>query len=74
MPHIDDVWLFLSIDEDGDEGVCAFHAGDVWMPMIATDLKRVESFKPLAQRMVAEGGMPIRLVKFTQRVDVETYE
>lgn len=73
MPHIDNLWAFLSIDEDGDEGVCAFHGSQGWMPMVATDLKRVESLKPLAQEMATEGNN-IKLVKFTERVDVETYE
>jgi hypothetical protein len=69
LPRIDCLWTFLSIDDDGNEGVCAaslMGPGTI-IPLIAADEKRVESLMPVAQQLAAESGRIIRLVKFTSR-------
>jgi hypothetical protein len=71
MPCIEHLWAFLSIDKDGDEGVCAAKMGDMWVPLVAADEKRVETLREYAQRLVEATGCPIRLVKFTVRQEIE---
>ncbi len=53
--RITDLWVFVGIDEDGDEGVMAFHSpGMGSMPMVAADEKRREQFRGIADTVVAQ--------------------
>jgi hypothetical protein len=70
MPHIDQMWAFLSIDpEDGNEGVIAgplMGPGSV-VPLVAADEKRLASLEPVARQWATVFGRVVRLVKFSQR-------
>lgn len=64
---------FVSVDEDGNEGVCAtFNPGMGWMPMVGADHARVESFRDLAKEIARTSGKPVKLVRFSVRSDLET--
>lgn len=63
---------FLSVGEDGEEGVPAFQLGGSWMPLVAADATRLEQLRPLAQRIADETGRELTLAKFTVRMNVET--
>jgi hypothetical protein len=70
--RIEHLYAFLSIDEtDDDEGVCAFHGGQGWMPMVAADEERLDDYKRIAKRIASETGRPVKLVRFDQRVELE---
>lgn len=75
LGRIDHIWAFLSID-DGGEGVCAAPLANnmLSVPMIAADMRRVESLKPMAQHVSTLFQKPVRLAKFTKREDVEIYQ
>lgn len=73
MPVIKEIWAFVSVDpEDGNEGVCGVVTDGVMMPLIASDVARLEQIRPIALRLALDTDMQIKLVKFTQRVEVET--
>lgn len=57
--RIEHIWAFLSVDENGEEGVIAFRDGDTQMPMIAANEARLDDLLPIAQ-----------LVRFDQRTDL----
>lgn len=72
LPHIGSVWAFLSVDQAGNEGVCAapIGPGGMTLPLIAADQARLASLTPIAEALAAMTGMTIRLVEFTGRVDL----
>lgn len=47
---IESIWAFVSVDDDGNEGVCAAQLmgpGSL-MPLIAADPARLDSLRPIA--------------------------
>lgn len=68
--RIDQMFAFICLDDDGTEGIPAFLAGGLAMPMVGADMKRVESLRPIAQDMV-KAGKKITLVKFSVRETLE---
>jgi hypothetical protein len=74
MPRIESIWAFVSVDPiDGNEGVCAAPLTGVMLPMIAADKDRLEILIPMAEYIVAQTGIKIKLVKFTTREEVHEY-
>lgn len=66
---------FLAHDGDDDEGVIAAPAeGGVMMPLVAADEDRLRSMRPVAERIARAMGQQVRLVRFTQREDLETID
>lgn len=66
-----EVFIYIAIDEDGDEAVPAFRAADgAWMPMVMADKARVKSLKPVAERMRRE-GVTLKLIRLSTREDVD---
>lgn len=69
---IESISAFISVDENGEEGILAQKIGGSWMPFIMADETRLLEMKPLAESIAQKQPQPIKLVRFTHRVDVET--
>jgi hypothetical protein len=76
--YIGEIWAYISEDDRGNEGVCGCMLGGTFMAMVAADKARLDQLRPVAQRMArdmrnAPGTLKrkIKLVKFTQRIEVE---
>jgi hypothetical protein len=69
--RIEEIFAFTVVDTDGTEGVPAFQSGHHILPMMGADRARIESLRPMAQQWADANGMPITLVKFTTREEVE---
>lgn len=69
---ITEMWAFVSVDEAGNEGIIGFKNGDTWMPLVGADSARIAELRPIANKMARYTGMTIKLIKFTQREDIET--
>lgn len=69
--RIDSVWMALSVDEDGTEGVCAFMSNTGWMPLIAADEKRLADIRKLARQIAYSENRLVRIVRMTTREAVE---
>jgi hypothetical protein len=69
---IDALYAFISVDENGMEGICAFKSQAGWMPMVASDPDRVASIIPIAREMARAGKKEIKLIKVSVREDIET--
>ncbi len=71
--RITELYAFLSVGEDGDEGVCAFlnPADGVWMPMVAADARRLELLRPIAAQLAKETKKKIVLCRFAIREEIE---
>jgi hypothetical protein len=56
--HIDQCWIFISVDKDGNEGACAAAMMEQFglVPRIACDEARLESLRPHAATRVIPPG------------------
>lgn len=67
------MYAFIAEDEGG-EGVCAFQTTVGWMPMVASNMKRVKSLMPHAQIVADTTGKKITLCEFGCRTELETID
>ena len=73
--RIDAIWAFVSVDEQGHEGLCAVTLPQLGLtPLVAADEARLVSLMPFARRLAAESRRSIRLIKLTTREDVRMIE
>ncbi len=77
MPRIDKLWAFIAPDTGPeDEGLVTAMASDPLignfpMPLIGGDMDRLESTRPVAQKIANASGVTIKLVTFSVRTEVE---
>jgi hypothetical protein len=72
--RITEIWAFLTVDSDGDEGVCATRTpSGVWIPLIAADKELLDSLRPLAERLASENKRTVRLVRFHAKEVLEEF-
>lgn len=69
--RIDEMFAFISKDENGNEGVCAFKSPMGWMPMVGADQKRADQLMAVAKDLVAETGKEIIFCKFSSRTEIQ---
>lgn len=75
--RVTEVWAFIAVDPaDNQEGIAAFRdpITQAWMPLVAADERRLESLRPMAQRLANMSGVTILLKHFTNVEVVETIE
>lgn len=72
VQRIDPLWMVTYIDDAGREVVvqAKLTTGD-YAPMIAADGARLESMMAAARELARASNKTMRLVKFTNRIDVE---
>lgn len=73
LPRIEEVWLAVSVDENG-EGLCAVTLGGMLMPLVAADPARKVFIERAAADFAREQGRLVRIVKLTTRVEVAVYD
>jgi hypothetical protein len=69
---ITEIWAWICEDTPGSEGLPGASIGGTFMPLIGSDRQRVESMRDFAVAVRIGTGRPVKLVRFTQREDVET--
>ena len=70
--RIDSVWLYVSVDDVGDEGVCAAPLGSLGMvPLMAADQARLASLGALARHVAMFTEKRVRLIRLHQREDLD---
>jgi predicted pyridoxine 5'-phosphate oxidase superfamily flavin-nucleotide-binding protein len=75
--RIDQVWMAVSVDEDGNEGVCAAPlpgSGTLTMPLIAADEARLPFIMNMAEQLAAATGKKIRIIKLSTRTEVMAFD
>jgi hypothetical protein len=60
---ITEVYLFVSTEPDGGEGVPAFSSNGIMFPLIAADGERLESLMRKAQEISDASGTTMRIMK-----------
>jgi hypothetical protein len=73
--RIEEVWMFVSVDETG-EGVCAapLTGPGSLVPLIAADEARLKSLIPIARQIARASGKQVKLIKLSQRTELMTIE
>ncbi len=73
--RIDEVWMFISVDETG-EGVCAapLMGPGSTVPLIAADEARLKSLIPIARQLARDSGKQVQLIKLSQRTELMTFD
>lgn len=72
--HIDQMYAYVVMDDDNTEGIPAFMNGNTAMPMVGADMDRVKSLNPIAQKLAAELGKKVTLVRFSVRQEIEVFD
>jgi hypothetical protein len=72
--RIEEIFAFTVVDTDGTEGVPAFKSGEHILPMMGADSARIEDLRPMAQQWANRNGLPMTLVRFTTREEVEVIQ
>lgn len=74
LEKITEVFVYASSDKDG-EGVIAQTIdtpdGMMMMPFICADRDRMESLRPMAERIARESGKKIKLIRLSVREELE---
>ena len=79
LEKITEVYCFVSSCEDG-EGIIGqtIKLPDIYyptfVPFVWADKARMESLKPLAKNIARESGKKVKLIKLTQREEIEDIE
>jgi len=71
---IRDLYAFLAVHADGDEGVVGMPVGGSMLPLVAADRERLEALRPYARAAARASGLSIRLVRFTAREEIEVID
>ena len=81
MPRIEEMYAFIAEDSGpDDEGVIAIQSGPgddgmrLWLPLVGADMARVDSLRPVALGIGRQAGTKVKLVRFTNRQDLETLQ
>lgn len=67
---IDELFIFVALHADNDEGVVATPMGDVAVPLVASDRARMESLLPMAQAIADASGYTITVARLSVREDL----
>lgn len=74
LEKITEVYCFVSVDENG-EGIIGetmkIQGKEVFMPFVCADKDRMESLKPFAARIHIETGKKIKLIRLSNREELE---
>lgn len=68
---IEEVFVFISKDEEGNEGVCAFATPNGMMPMVAADKSRLDSLRDIAKQIAQLTNKSVHLIKLSSRENLE---
>ena len=74
LPRVETIFAFLSVQDDGKEGLLAARMGDTFFPLVAADEARLASYRPIAREIAERSGKKVVLAKFTTRIDEWEFE
>lgn len=69
---ISNLWAFLSVDENGNEGICGARVADgEWFALVTAEQEMLPMLKELAKIACYGSKKQVQLVKFGTRENVE---
>ena len=72
--RLTEIYAYLAVGDDNDEGIPVAHIGDVAVPLVAANGARLEDMREWAQQFATQYGQRVVLSRFTGRTDVEVLE
>jgi hypothetical protein len=72
--RIDSVWMAVSVDDDGTEGVCAILVGEQWMPLLAADEARVPFIIDEAEKIAKAQQRVVKVIRLSNRSKFATFD
>ncbi len=73
MPKFDALYAFISTDTGpDDEALVGMNTSSGWMPMVGSDMEATDKLKPIAAAVARRLGKPIKLIRFSNREELET--
>lgn len=70
---VTEIYAYIADAGGGDEGIMGLRFGDTWMPLVAADRNRALRLRDAAMAAARRTKQTVRLVRFTQRENLETY-
>lgn len=71
LRRIDSVWMAVSVDDDGTEGMCAYLApSQQWIPLLAADGERLPFILEQAAFIAKRDQRLVRVVRLHSREEV----
>lgn len=67
MKEMKQIYAFVATDEEGVEGIVAFEHNGLMMPMVCTDLKRVDMLMCVASSIARDKNIQISIFKFSHK-------
>jgi hypothetical protein len=72
MRKIEEMFAFAAEDVDGDEGIMALRTpANVWVPLVGSDMARVDSLRPIADAISRATGIKYKLLHFKLVSEIE---
>jgi hypothetical protein len=74
---IDAIWMAISVDDEGNEGVCAAPlpgSGALSVPLIAADEARLPFIKAMATHIARHTRKQVKIIRLHNRTDEEVIE
>jgi hypothetical protein len=69
------VWMFVSVDPNGNEGIITGQRMDGMMyPFLTAAPHMVEIFEPMARRVARNTGWTVKLLKFSNRQELKEFK
>ncbi len=65
------IHAFIAEDKDGQEGLVGMHTPDGWVPFVCADEDRINSIRPIAEKIAQQQEKTIKLIKFSLREEIE---
>jgi hypothetical protein len=74
LRRIDSVWMAVSVDADGTEGICAILRQGAWRPLLAADAERLPFIMQQAEAIAKEQRRLVRIVRLTAREEHAAFD
>lgn len=71
---VNELWVYLAVDSNGNEGICGMPLLGTTLPMVFGYERVALKFTFTAEQIAKASGKAVKLVKFTGREDIQTFE
>lgn len=72
LEHIDQLWVFVSVDEQGRERIMGAHVDNKWFQLATSNPRVLEKMKPLAKQVATMTGKRYKLLRFARVEELPT--
>jgi hypothetical protein len=70
--RVTEIWAWLAVGDDNEEGIVAFQGPDGWLPLVMADRTRLDSLRSLAEEIARQGDKTLHLVRLSAREEIDS--